>query len=271
MKIQLILRSLLLGFVFNSFVLSQNTTLPIVDLRLGGLIGGSRNGAWVGTGIAEESILLGSTDLRIFGFGGREKTVIRRAARGPVDDVCQDFVRIETNARERLGLAIGSNAKWKPMPRIPKRIPAQSVVHKEIVGSFLKRHGVSKPRVKITQAFKIDLDGDGRDEVLMTATNLRDDFFTRLKPGEYSLVLLRKMTAAGVRDFMVDGNIYKSGEDDSGPKQRYEVTGIADLNGDGKMEVVIYAEYYEGAGTAAFELRGGKLELINELRAGCGL
>lgn len=104
-----------------------------------------------------------------------------------------------------------------------------------------------------------------------SATNLTGDFFARGKSGEYSIVLLRSVTKAGIRDFMVDGNIYKRGQEDTGPKQRYEITGIADLNGDGKMEVVIYAEYYEGAGTAAFELRGGKLELINELRAGCGL
>lgn len=270
MKIHLVRSSLLFGLLFNSFALPQDNAVPIVDLRLGGLIGGSRNGAWVGTGIAEESMLHGSSDLNIFGFKGLEKTMIRNATRGTIDDVCQDFVRIETGARERLGLAIGSNAKWKPMPRIPKRISAKNAVYKSAVASFLKKRGVRKPIAKIAQGFKIDLDGDGTDEVLITATNLRGDF-TRLKAGEYSFVLLRTLTKAGIRDFMVDGNIYKRAQDDSGPPNRYEITGIADLNGDGKMEVVVYAEYYEGAGTAAFELRDGKLEMIREIQAGCGV
>lgn len=267
----LFLSSLLVGLLFQSAVLPQNNTVPIVDLRLGGLIGGSRNGAWVDPGIAAEAIRLGSIDLDVFGLAGRERKRIRNAAQGPVDDVCQDFVRIETNAPERLGLAIGSNAQWKPMPRIPKAIPSQNAAYKGMIASFLKKHGLSKPRVKITQGFKIDLDGDGRDELLITATNLRGDFFTRLKPGEYSFVFLRRVTRAGIRDFMIDGNIYKRGQDDTGPKQRYAITGMADLNGDGRMEVVIYAEYYEGAGTAAFELRRGKLEIIRTVQAGCGV
>lgn len=271
MKIHLVTRLLLVGLVLNLVAPAQTNIVPVVDLRLGGLIGGSENGAWVETGIAAESILSGSMNLNIFGFSGREKKMIRRATRGPVDDVCQDFFRLKTGARDRLGLAIGSNAKWNPMSRIPKHIPARSAVYTNAVASFLKTHGVSKPRVKIVQAFKIDLDGDGKDEVLITATNIRDDFSTRLKPGEYSIVLLRKATKAGIRDYMVDGNIYKRGQEDAGPKQRYEITGIADLNGDGKIEVVIYAEYYEGAATAAFELRGGKLELINAVQASCGV
>ena len=271
MKIRLVRSRLLACLLFNSFALPQGQPVPIVDLRLGGLIGGSQNEAWVDPGIAAESILLGSTDLNIFGFRGLEKAKIRNAKQGPIDDVCQDFVRIETGTRDRLGLAIGSNAKWEPMPRIPKRIAAGSASYKRAVAAFLKKQGVRKPIVKITQAFKIDLDGDGRDEVLVSATHVSDKFFTRLNPGDYSLVLLGTVTKAGVRYFMVDGNIYNPGQDDNGPPNRYEITGIADLNGDRKMEVVIYAEYYEGAGSAAFELRSGKLEMIKQIQAGCGV
>lgn len=271
MKIRLVRNSLLVCLLFNSYALAQDYAVPIVDLRLGGLIGGSQNGAWVDPGIAAESILLGSMDLNIFGFRGPEKLKIRNAKQGPTDDVCQDFVRIETGTRERLGLAIGSNANWKPMPRIPKRIAASSASYKHAVAAFLKKTGVKKPIAKITQGFKIDLDGDGQDEVLISATNVSDKFFTRLNPGDYSLVLLGTVTKVGVVYFMVDGNIYNPGQDDSGPPQRYEITGIADLNGDGKMEVVIYAEYYEGAGSAAFELRSGKLEMIKQIQTGCGV
>lgn len=120
MKIRLVRNSLLVCLLFNSYALAQDSPVPIVDLRLGGLIGGSQNGAWVDPGIAAESILLGSMDLNIFGFRGPEKAKVRNAKQqGPIDDVCQDFVRIETGTRDRLGFAIGSNAKWKPMPRIP--------------------------------------------------------------------------------------------------------------------------------------------------------
>lgn len=269
MTTRFISSTLLVCILFGSSVLAQERPVPIVDLRLGALIGGSHNGTWIEPGIAAESILLQSVDLNIFGFGGREKGTMRNVKRGTIDDVCQDLFRVA--GRERLGLAIGSNAKWKPMPRIPKRISNRNALYRGSVASFLKKHGVRNPIVRITQAFQIDLDGDGQDEVVIAATRVSDRYFTKLNAGDYSLVLLRTTTKVGAIDLMVDGNIYKPGQEDVGPPQRYEITGIADLNGDGKMEVVIYAEYYEGAGTAAFELHGGKLETIKEVQAGCGV
>lgn len=257
--------------LLSSAVPCQTDVVPIIDLRISGLLGGSKDGKWVEAGLAAESILNGVVDLNVFGFSGKEKKMIYAARREPIEDVCQDFYRVNIGMKERLGLALGSNAKWKPMPRIPKRISVRNVVYKRAVASFLKKHGVKKPIVRITQAFQIDLDGDGQDEVVIAATRVSDRYFTKLNAGDYSLVLLRTATKAGVMDLMVDGNIYKPGQEDVGPPQRYEITGIADLNGDGKMEVVIYAEYYEGAGTAAFELRGGKLEMIKEVQAGCGV
>ncbi|MFN0141075.1 MAG: FG-GAP repeat domain-containing protein [Pyrinomonadaceae bacterium] len=271
MKTYFVQSILLVCLLFSSFALPQERSVPIVDLRLGGLIGGSQNGAWVEPGLAAESILNSVMDLNVFGFGGKERKMIYAARRAPIEDVCQDFYRVNMGMKERLGLAIGSNAKWKPMPRIPKRISARNAVYKRAVASFLKKQGVKNPIVRITQAFQIDLDGDGQDEVVITATRASDRYFTKLNAGDYSLVLLRTVTKAEVTDLMVDGNIYKPDQEDVGPPHRYEISGIADLNGDGTMEVAIYAEYYEGAGTAAFELRGGKLEMIKEVQAGCGV
>ncbi|CAN5350537.1 hypothetical protein BH10ACI3_BH10ACI3_15030 [soil metagenome] len=250
---------------------AQKDIVPIVDLRISGLIGGVKDGKWIEPGLAAESIMNGATDLNVFGFGGKEKRMIYAARRQPVEDVCQDFFRIKTGIKERLGVAIGSNASWKAMPRIPKGLSIQSAAYKQAVISFLKKQGVARPVAKITQAFSVDLDNDGTDEVLISATNFRHQSGFDWKAGEYSFVLLRKVTKGGVKDYLVDGNIFKKGEDNGGAPNRYEISGIADLNGDGRMEVVIYGEYYEGSGTAAFEMLGGKLELIKELQAGCGV
>ena len=59
--------------------------------------------------------------------------------------------------------------------------------------------------------------------------------------------MLRKVTKNGVRDYLLDGNFFKSSQDSGGAPNRYEISGIADLNGDGKMEIVLYSEYYEGS------------------------
>jgi hypothetical protein len=45
---------------------------------------------------------------------------------------------------------------------------------------------------------------------------------------------------------------------------------MADLNGDGRMEVIVQTDYYEGGSTAAYELSGtGALESV--MAAGCGV
>lgn len=271
MKLTKICCALVLISIFCSAVPAQKKLVPIADLRLGGLIGGSRGGKWIEPGLAAEAIMNSGSDMFIYGFDGKEKKPLYSAKRAPIEDVCDDFIRIETDTKRRLGVAIGVNLDWNPMPRIPKRIPSQSSIYKAAVAALLRKEGVANPVAKITQAFRIDLDGDGTDEVLITATNIKSEYGIAWNAGEYSFVMLRKVTKSGVKDHLVDGNIYKRGQDNGGPPNRFAISAIADLNGDGRMEAVIYSEYYEGAGTGAFEMRGGKLELIREIQAGCGV
>jgi hypothetical protein len=245
--------------------------VPIVDMRIGGLIGGSKNGKWLEAGVAAESIMTGPMDLFVFGLSGREKEAFPSARRAPVDDVCQDFFRINMqDEKQRLAVGIGVNAKWNPMPRRPVKMSANNAEYKKAVVAQLKKQHVSHPIAKITQAYRIDLDNDGVDEVLIGATNIKNEHGVGWAAGEYSFAMFRKVTKAGVKDFILWGNFFARGEENGGVPNRYEISGIADLNGDGKMEVVLYSEYYEGSGTGAFEIRQGKPVAIPELEAGCG-
>ena len=46
---------------------------------------------------------------------------------------------------------------------------------------------------------------------------------------------------------------------------------IADLNGDGKMEIVLYGFYYEGDMSGAWEMKNGRPVKIKEFEIGCGV
>jgi hypothetical protein len=48
----------------------------------------------------------------------------------------------------------------------------------------------------------------------------------------------------------------------------YDLASVADLNGDGRMEVVLVWSYYEGGGVTGYELQGDRLAPV--LEAGCG-
>jgi hypothetical protein len=209
--------------------------------------------------------------LFVFGFGGKEKRRIPAAKRAPVEDVCSDFYRIDTGLDNRLGLAIGKNARWNPMPRIPKRLSKQSAELKAAVVRFLKKQGIKRPVAKITQAFEIDLDDDGVNEVLITATNMRSPVGFRWSVGEYSFAMLRKRNGKRTDDYLLDGNFFTNPDESGQAPNRYQISSIADLNGDAKMEIVLYSEYYEGSAAGAFGIRQGKPELIKELQIGCGV
>ena len=50
--------------------------------------------------------------------------------------------------------------------------------------------------------------------------------------------------------------------------ERYRVLDVADLNGDGRMEVLVHAWYYEGAGVLVYTYDGSTLTEV--LATGCG-
>jgi len=94
--------------------------------------------------------------------------------------------------------------------------------------------------------------------------------------GDYSLVLLRWVGNGKAHTTTLAGKVYtktpaqKDLEVGNGqvPTQ-FELAGVADLNADGRMEVVLQDAYYEGDGAAVFEWSpaDGRRERLSE---GCG-
>ena len=66
---------------------------------------------------------------------------------------------------------IGLAAPWNALPRKPVIADATQSVYVEAVRDFLKARGIADPKVRITRILRVDLDGDGEEEVLISATN----------------------------------------------------------------------------------------------------
>ncbi|MEZ5344491.1 MAG: hypothetical protein R2681_02950 [Pyrinomonadaceae bacterium] len=72
-----------------------------------------------------------------------------------------------------------------------------------------------------------------------------------------------------VENIVLEGEFYPKETEFSAPN-KHNITGIIDLDGDGKMEVVIYGAYYEGAWVSTFQiLTGAKPKKV--LETGCGV
>ena len=150
----------------------------------------------------------------------------------------------------------------------------------EAVGDFLKARGIADPKVQIARVLRVDLDGDGEEEVLISATN----YFTEDKsdhsaapfpeapiesprPGSYSVVILRRVVAGRVQTQLVTGEVYPKPDESVAPNV-YQLAAVLDLNGDGKLEVIVHSFYYEGGETMIYRCEPDKIEPV--LSVACG-
>ncbi|HUR98570.1 MAG TPA: hypothetical protein VMZ26_10945 [Pyrinomonadaceae bacterium] len=152
----------------------------------------------------------------------------------------------------------------------PQTIDANGSAYKTVVTNFLRKKGIAKPVVRIKEAFRIDLEGDGGEEVVLSATYYKKGLSSDAAVGDYSFVIVRKSVGKIVTDHLLKGDFILKKVDFGAPTENH-VSAIADLNGDGKMEIVLSGSYYEGDFAGAFEMKNGRPVEIKEFQIGCGV
>ena len=265
-------RTLVILFVLVFVVLGtcgQAVVVPIVELKNRGLLGGVRNGRWIAAARMSPT-LKKESEFVLVGWNGVEEGGVTLGKKGEAEDVCRDFTRMEFELKQDHGVAIGSAAKWNPVPRVPKPIDASNATYKTVVTNFLRKKGFARPVVRIKEAFRIDLEGDGVEEVVLSATNYKNGLSSKAEPGDYSFVIVRKAVGPVITDHLLQGEFILKRVDFGAPSEHH-ISAIADLNGDGKMEIVLNGVYYEGDFAGAWEMIKGRPAEIKEFKIGCGV
>jgi hypothetical protein len=160
------------------------------------------------------------------------------------------------------GIAIIADWDLRPSPvRVDASLTDDD---RQAVVDVLMQLGIEADPV-IFQSIAADIDGDGTEEVVIVSKFLPDNLFGR--PGDYSVVLLRKMIEGEWQTAVLETSV---AEVDQAYILSHSIAAIADLNGDGKMEIVVDAAYYEGSGTSAYEYIDDDLGPQPVLAGGCG-
>ena len=250
---------------------------PIVEVQNGYLFGATADGKWMKAEEAAKA-LTDETTYRIYGLtqsvgeakGGKPKPA--------EEEICSDLLTVSLSPSPDKG-AIALAAPWNALPRKPRVSDTTQQVYVDAVRDFLKTKGIEQPKVKIDGILRIDLDGDGEEEVLISATNYfeKDEGAPMRSPaGSYSMVLLRRVVAGKVETQLVEGEFYPkayqngTGDDSSfNAPNTYKVIAVLDLDGDGKMEVVVASQYYEGGATTIYRCDPKKIEEL--LSVACGV
>jgi hypothetical protein len=185
------------------------------------------------------------------------------------EDVCPDTLSVSLLPKPERGV-IALAALWNALPRKPRVTDPTPKVYVDVVRDFLKTRRIERPQVKIESILRVDLDGDGEDEVLISATNYfsNDNGVPMRSPaGSYSMVLLRRVVAGKVQTQLVEGEFYPKATGYNAPNA-YKVIATLDLDGDGKLEVVVNSQYYEGEAITIYRCEPKEVEAV--LSVSCG-
>jgi hypothetical protein len=121
--------------------------------------------------------------------------------------------------------------------------------------------------VVISRVLRLDVEGDGVDEVLIEANNVPESVY-ETSTGHYSVLILRRV----VDDEVVENVTLHADVADTETggiyMLRFDLVDPADVNGDNVFELAAVWSYYEGGGVSLFSLDQVPEEL---LLTGCGL
>ena len=264
-----------LGALFICASATASDLHPIVEVQSGYLFGAASDGKWLK---AEESArsVKADTTYQIYSLTVKLGEATGSAPKS-VDEPCPDTMEVTLSEKPEDGV-IALAAPWNALPRKPHMADTTQQVYVDAVRDFLKTKGIEQPKVKIDNILRIDLDGDGEEEVLITATNYfsKDGHVPmRSLAASYSMVLLRRVVAGKVETQLIVGEFYPKAYPKAAQEEgrfdapnAYKVIATVDLDGDGKMEVVIHSDYYEGGETTIYRCDPKKAEAL--LSVSCG-
>lgn len=182
----------------------------------------------------------------------------------------QPFVELTPPFSGENVLAVSGVAR--PLPRRVEQLDRASDTYRAAATEALATVGIVDAEPDLEQLLRIDIDGDGSDEVLLTVERQSGDTLVDAEAGDYSAVVVRRLAGSGVVTQVLSHSIGDSDADGSGGLvfvEQYRIAAVADLNGDGTLEVAVSSTYYEGSGLAVFgHTKGGDLRSV--LTVGCG-
>ena len=166
-----------------------------------------------------------------------------------------------------VGVAI--SAPWTLTPFLAEEIDDDGT-YGPITSGLLAERGLTVASPLIKQVLRTDLEGDGVNEVIVVAEDVPSDLIA--EEGDYSLVFMQRVVGGTVETLVFAESVVVELADGETPfVLSFAVGALADLNGDGIMEVVLDSNYYEGSAVEVWEYVGDDFGLLAQISTGCGV
>ncbi len=151
------------------------------------LVGGSQNGSWVSAADMVD-VIAADTKYQLYTafeienhVTGQELTFAR---------LCdQHFITIDPPFTSQS--AVGVSGEWSVLPRTPQELSKDTEIYLQAVAAWQVEQAPSQPIAAINKIWKVDVEGNGTDEVFINATRFAEHTGHNVEPRDYSVILMR--------------------------------------------------------------------------------
>lgn len=191
---------------------------------------------------------------------------------GPQTFVCEplDNLGVVLDNEHLLGefpgpYGVAISAPWELQPHLFEAF-SDDGTYAAFASDLLADRGLVVPDPVIKQLFRTDLEGDGTNEVIVVAEEITGSYLS--VEGDYSIAFMRKVVQGDVQTAILGATAITDPETQF--VEGFAVGAVADLNDDGKMEIVLDSAFWEGFSVAVWEYVNDDLGPVEQLQAGCG-
>ena len=267
---------------------TTTTTLPSgpADALVPLLVGGADSAGWLFLGAWQRDSwqesndpsgnpirpgIAAGTPFTVSNLDGETEAELGENTEACFDDQVGPAIDVDVPPAEPPGFGYSAVAVLtQPWPLKPRPVAATASApeaYQALGEASFDGEPVDATQGNVEQLVVADLDNDGDDEALVAFEFVQPSAAPG-SPGDLAAILLVDVdtrSASTVLQSLVPADI----DENTFPLiERFRVLDVADLNGDGRMEVLVHAWYYEGASVVVYSYDGS--ELTQVLAAGCG-
>jgi len=223
---------------------------PIVDAESGQLYGAANSNGWIEAAQLDATVVASMVFVR-YTDAGRHAEQIQLAQAERAETCTNPTYRPADGTAARIGTYVvaGRDAS----PRFAERLAPDQPTYRAALSQWLAAHGIDDEAPIIAQLLLVDLDGDGTNEVLLAAERHRGSI-TSTRAGDYAVLLLRRLRDQKVVTTPLRADLYPEDCIAECAPARYRLVSVLDVNGDGRLEMIVASEDYASRGRAIHDL-----------------
>lgn len=268
---------------------STTTTAPPsgpADVTVPLLVGGGTGGGWLPLGSWQSDHWQSATDaddqpvapsiptgtaMTVTNLAGQSTGTAGDPVEACFDERVGPTLDVDVPAPDPPGFGYGSVAMttqdWTVVPRPIGVASSGPPRYQEIGETIFAGQPVDGTNGAVEQVVVGDLDGDGDDEAIVSFEFVQQSAGAGT-PGDFAALFVVDVDSR-ISATVLDTDVPSDLPPEAFPvTERYRVIAVADLNGDGRMEVAVHSWYYEGASVLLYEYDGETL--VRALATGCG-